>query len=1106
MQLRDLITLPKGALSSKTKLEGLQGSAHALLLANIAEHQSRPILCIAKNEEDAGYLQNDLSYLLDNRIETVAYFPSLYRRAIRFGQKDDVNEVSRTEVLELLHRGRVPQVIVTYPEALIEGVVNDEDYNNGRVTIQVGESYDRASLRRQLWDMGMEEVDYVYTPGHFAVRGSLIDIYSYSQTEPFRIDFFGDEVESIRPFDPETQLSSGQMDEVTILASFSLRQRASSSLLTRLPDDTIVYIDQFAFLEPAFQTTYTQPPVHPEDNVFSSLEELQEVLVPVDKLLEEIDSHTCIARNISVHEERWKEVAYNQSPEPLFHKNFELLTQLLRQYIDEGYRTTILCGQESQIRRLDSILSESGVTGVELILSPLHQGFIDHQQRVVFLTDHNIFERFHNYNLKNDEIRKHKTTLTLKEIQGLEYGDYVVHQNHGIATFGGLITMEQNGRLQETVRLNFRGGDSVFVSIHSLHHISRYKSRETEEPPQLSKLGSGAWDKLKERTKNKVKDIARDLIKIYAERLKVKGFAFSPDTYLQKELEASFMYEDTPDQERATEDVKADMERPTPMDRLICGDVGFGKTEIAIRAAFKAVADSKQVAVMVPTTVLAYQHYKTFAKRLEGFPCTVEYLSKSKTSKERRDILERLKNGDIDIIIGTHTLAGKSVEYKDLGLLVIDEEQKFGVATKERIRQYRIHVDTLTLSATPIPRTLQFSLMGARDLSNILTPPPNRYPIRTEHTTFDTETIGEMIQSELARDGQIFFIHNRVQNILTIKQQLERAVPGIRIGVGHGQMPAKELEEVLLGFIHHEYDLLLATTIVENGIDVPNANTIIINDAHRFGLSDLHQLRGRVGRGNRKAYCLLVTPPIELLTNNAKKRLQSIVTFASLGSGYHIAMQDLDIRGAGNLLGSEQSGFIADLGFETYKRVLEEAVQEVRDEELQEILGGDEAAEQTATIATSLLVTEIDTDVEAYFPQTYVPGDDERIALYRELDSIKREKDLQRYRARLIDRFGTPPTEAEELLNVARLRMLASSASIEKILLKQGLLKLQLLSDFSSVYYKSSMFATLLSNASRYGRGLSFNEADDKRSISIKGISSLEDAYMLLMQLLGRTE
>lgn len=1096
---------------AKVALEGLHGSGPSILLAALSSQIHAPILAIAKDAEEAAYLQNDLQILFggsselnesDESLPEVLFFPSLYRRAIRYGHKDPANEVIRTEVLELLREGTIPPLIVTYPEALIEGIVEQEAYERGRMQIHVGDTIPRTAFREKLWEMGFEEVDYVYTPGEFAVRGSLMDIYSFASESPMRLDFFDDELESIRAFDPETQLSHNRQDQLTILSSFDAQERASQSLLSLLPSDTLLYVHQVAFLPSALHEVYQLAPIHPEDNIFSSLADLQRVLVHPDALLEEVNQHPLIGTNFSTHTPT-SIISCAQKPEPLFHKNFLLLSQALLQYQSEGYHTIIMSDQEGQINRLRSIFEEQG-EGVSFTpLRPtLHGGFIDDELKVALFTDHTIFERFHNYRLKSDRIRRNRAVMTLKDLQSFEYGDYVVHLTHGIATFGGLVTIQQNGRQQETVRLNFRGGDSVYVSIHSLHHISKYKSKDNEEPPQLSKLGGTAWEKLKERTKQKVKDIARDLIKLYAERLKVKGFAFSPDTYLQKELEASFMYEDTPDQEQATLAVKADMEKPIPMDRLICGDVGFGKTEIAIRAAFKAVADSKQVALMVPTTVLAYQHFRTFTKRLHDFPCTVEYLTKAKSANERAQILQNLKEGKIDIIIGTHTLAGKTVQYKDLGLLIIDEEQKFGVAVKERIRRFRTHIDTLTLTATPIPRTLQFSLMGARDLSNILTPPPNRYPIRTEHTHYDLDLLAEIIQSELAREGQIYFIHNRVHNIYDIEHDLQSAVPGIRIAIAHGQMPTKELEQILLDFVHHRYDLLLATTIIENGIDVPNANTIIINDAHRFGLSDLHQLRGRVGRSHHKAYCYLLTPPLDALTSTAKRRIQAITTLSDLGSGIHIAMQDLDIRGAGNLLGAEQSGFIADLGIETYHRILEEAVLELKADEFSEVLDAPTPSAPTNT-PTYVVETAIDTDAQAYFPPTYVPGDAERIALYRQLDALQNPREIAPFIERLQDRFGPLPPEASELLEVVELRLLAAKAGVERILHRGGMLKLFLVSNPNSPYYRSTIFATILSNAARRSKDLHFKEdSDQRRTITVRGIHTIAAAHLLLQDLL----
>lgn len=1091
------LTLLKQQLSKGAKsiaVEGLQGSATAILLCALADSR-RPILAIAREEELAAYLQNDIALLLGE--QQVSFFPSLYKKAIRYGHIDLANEVIRSELLELIRGGDLPQIIVTYPEALIEGVVAAEAYEAGRLELSVGSEIDRKAFRKKLWEMGFEEKDYVYAPGDFAVRGSIIDIYSFAAEYPARLDFFDDELESIRLFDTENQLSREQIKEITILSSFKPEERTGHSLLSLLPNETLIYIDQQAYLSNSLETTYTTAPVHPEDNQFSTLQALQQVLVPPTQLLQEMERHQCILTNPQSIE---KSISFGQLPEPVFHKNFDLLSEALLKYQASGYDTIIMSDQEGQIERLQAIFAEQGKGIIFYPIMPtLHSGFIDDALQLALFTDHSIFERYHNFKLKSDKIRKSRAVMTLKDIQSFEFGDYVVHQNYGIATFGGLFTIDQNGRQKETVRLNFQGGDSVYVSIHSLHHISKYKSKDNEEPPRLSKLGGSAWDNLKERTKKKVKDIARNLIKLYAERLKIKGFAFSKDSYLQKELEASFMYEDTPDQEQATKDVKADMERAIPMDRLICGDVGFGKTEIAIRAAFKAVTDGKQVAVLVPTTVLAYQHFRTFSKRLKEFPARVDYLSQARSAKKRKEILEGLKEGKIDIVIGTHTLTGKGVEYKDLGLLIIDEEQKFGVAIKERLREMRAHIDTLTMTATPIPRTLQFSLMGARDLSNIMTPPPNRYPIRTEHLQYDIEVLSEAINAELARDGQIYFIHNRIHNINDIARDIARAVPGIRIAIGHGQMPAKELEKTLLGFVHHEYDLLLATTIVENGIDVGNANTIIINDAHRFGLSDLHQLRGRVGRSNRKAYCLLLTPPIEDLTPNAKRRMQSITSFSELGSGIHIAMQDLDIRGAGNLLGSEQSGFIADLGFETYKRILEEAVMELKDTEFDEVLTtlqGD--VEQPRDFVYE---TVVETDAEAYFPQLYVPGDNERITLYRELERLTTILDIQAYRLRLEDRFGNLPQEAEELLKVVELRILGKHSGVERVVQKQGLLKLYLVSDLNSGYYRSAIFSRILANATTWGRELRFKEEQGRRSISVQGINSVTQAYQLLEKL-----
>ena len=1094
----------------KIRLTGLQGSAVSFLLSGL----KHLVLCITPDEESAGYLFGDLIAVKGDESK-VLFFPSRYRRAIRFGQEDGANEVLRSEVIERLKKGGkdLPEIIVTHSAALLEGLPKEEDYAKSRIELRVGDTVPRKEFREKLWELGFEEVDYVYTPGQFAVRGSLFDIYSFAQERPVRLDFFGDDLESIRPFDPDTQLSDATQSEVVILADLSKPYADLASLLSLLPADSRLYISHFDYLEGDLKETYSLPPVHPEDNIFPSLTKLQDRLIRPDRLLRDLDGFHLLSENVPLDiEGAWTEVHFPQKPEPLFHKQFDLLSRTLSDYRAEGYETAIMSNQESQIERLESILSAQPESPAFTAISPtLHGGFIDDEMKLALLSDHNIFERYHTFRLKSDRIRSKSATLTLKEIKSFEYGDYIVHVNHGIGTFGGLFTIEKNGQPQEVVRLNYQGGDSIYVSIHSLHHISKYKSKDNDEPPRLAKLGSGAWDKIKERTKKKVKDIARDLIKLYAKRLREKGFAFSPDTYLQKELESSFKYEDTPDQQKATREVKADMEKPIPMDRLICGDVGFGKTEVAIRAAFKAVSDSKQVAVMVPTTVLAYQHYRTFSKRLKGFPVSVAYLTQSKTAKEKREILEGIETGKTDIIIGTHLLTGKTVKYKDLGLLIIDEEQKFGVSVKEKLRQTRAHIDTLTMTATPIPRTLQFSLLGARDLSNILTPPPNRHPIRTERATYSLEVIAEAIGAELAREGQVFFIHNRIHNIEDIARDIRAAVPGVRIGIAHGQLPPKEIEEVLLGFINHDFDVLLATSIVENGIDVPNANTIIINDAQRFGLSDLHQLRGRVGRGNQKAYCILLTPSLHLLTPNAKRRLESITTFSDLGSGIQLAMQDLDIRGAGNLLGAEQSGFIADLGYETYKRILEEAVMELKNDEFSELFEEEEEAKETTETAEApapgrryyVYETVLDTDLPAFFPPTYVPGDDERINLYKELDSLQSGRELRAYEDRLINRFGTPPPEAAALLTVMRLRLLGKRAGVERILLKGGTLSLQLVSDKESAYYRSKVFGNLLSGAVAPGMAgrVQLKDSPAGRFITVKKVTSLSDALTLLATL-----
>ena len=790
------------------------------------------------------------------------------------------------------------------------------------------------------------------------------------------------------------------------------------------------------------------------------------------------------------------------APQPLFHKNFNLLAQTLEDYQLQGYTLYILADSQKQQERLKDIFDSEELKRYQIRFTPvektIHEGFVDHEKHACFFTDHQIFDRFHKYNLRSDSARAGKMALTMKELQEMDYGDFIVHVDYGIGKFGGLVRVPTGDSYQEMIRIVYKNNDKVDVSIHSLYKISKYRRSDTGEPPRLSTLGTGAWDRLKEKAKKRIKDIARDLIKLYAQRRREKGFAYSADSYLQHELEASFLYEDTPDQSKATADVKKDMESGRPMDRLVCGDVGFGKTEVAIRAAFKAACDGKQVAVLVPTTVLAYQHYQTFKHRLEGLPVSLEYLSRARTAKDTRRILEELKEGKVDILIGTHKLISKSVQWHDLGLLIIDEEQKFGVSTKEKLRQLKVNVDTLTMSATPIPRTLQFSLMGARDMSIMRTPPPNRYPIQTEVITFDKSVIADAINFEMSRNGQVFFVCDRIAKLTELKMLIEKLVPDCRVAIGHGQMKPEELEKIIMGFINYDYDLLLSTTIVENGIDISNANTIIVNDAHRFGLSDLHQMRGRVGRSNKKAFCYLIAPAKACLTPESRRRLEALETFSDLGSGFNLAMQDLDIRGAGNLLGSEQSGFMEDLGYETYQKILSQAVTELKNEEFNDLyqqemdegkqLTGDDFVDDCA----------VESDLETYFPDTYVPGSSERMLLYRELDHLQSEEEVAEFRKRMIDRFGPVPREADELMCVVGLRRLGKSLGCEKIILKQGTMQLQFVSNVNSPFYRSEMFSRVLTYATTHIQDCALKEKNNKRYLRIRDIKSVEQAKNLL--------
>ena len=1117
--------------SGTVRIEGLCCSAVPLAFsaAGTIEKQRPIVLFVLADADEAGYFYQDLVQMQGD--DSVLYFPSSYRRAIKYNQKDAANEVLRTAVL-----GRITAVaaegglfIVTYPEALAEKVVAKTVLTDHSLKVHKGGTLDFSRLEQQLDSLGFVHVDYVYEPGQYAIRGSVFDVYSFASESPYRIDFFGDDIESIRTFDVQSQLSEGFVDQIVIVPEMQSRSAQSISILEFLPENTIVVTHNKHFLAERIEKIYQEGfslQAQLEEQAMPEYQEAEARAELAETFRTRVVNPTDFARQLNQMRQAIFSAGHNDTPttdsseavvrfdttaQPLFHKNFELVENECQRLLLEGYRIFILADSSKQIERLQDIFSafQPPVT-FEPVLHVLHEGFIDHTAHVCLFTDHQIFDRFHKYSLKSEKARRGKVALTLKEIHEFAIGDYVVHIDHGVGRFGGLVNVPNDSGTgyQEMIKLTYQNDDTVYVSIHALHKISKYRGKEGE-PPRISKLGTGAWERMKERVKAKVKDIARDLIRLYSQRLKEKGFAFSPDSYLQHELEASFAYEDTPDQLKATQDVKEDMERERPMDRLVCGDVGFGKTEIAIRAAFKAATDSKQVAVLVPTTVLAYQHYKTFQKRLKDFPVTIEYLSRARSTKEQKDLLARLSKGEIDIVVGTHKLISKTVKFKDLGLLIIDEEQKFGVSVKEKLRQVKTNVDTLTMSATPIPRTLQFSLMGARDLSVIQTPPPNRHPIQTEIHTFSPEVIAEAINFEMSRNGQVFFVNNKISNLPELEALIHRLVPDARVCIGHGRMEPKELEQIVFDFMNYEYDVLLSTTIVENGIDVPNANTIIVNAAQNYGLSDLHQMRGRVGRGNKKAFCYLLAPPLAVLPDDSRRRLQAIETFSDLGSGLNIAMQDLDIRGAGNMLGAEQSGFIADLGYETYQKVLGEAINELKNEELTNPADAANHASQTTGSGTNVfgagtgsaltfvLECNVESDIPAFFSETYVPSSSERMTLYRELDSLSRPEQIEEYKARLRDRFGAIPQQAEELIRIVPLKWAGQRLGIERLVLKQGRMICYLVANRKSFYYQSAAFSHIIRYATRHARECQFREGD-KPGIVIRNVTSVSQAQKIL--------
>ena len=1129
-QANALVDLLKKKSVHSLFLQGLVCSSASLFFGSMKTRLKRSVLFVLDDADEAGYFYHDLTQMLGQ--ESVFFFPSSYRRAVKYGQRDAANEILRTEVLARLSAGN-PIFIVSYPDALAELVVSKQHLDEKILKLSVGQQIPQVDVVHQLRDFNLQEVDYVYEPGQFAVRGSIIDVYSYSCEFPFRIDFFGDEIDTIRTFSIEDQLSKDKRESIEVVPELATGQTVKQCFLQFLEPSALVVMKDYTYLHDCIEKIYndgfsTQSLTEQlEGATEMEAERIRQEMKKELNLVSATDFQHALCEHVRVEFGKMADgaiarkqdqlaeakghsnavISFDMAPQPLFHKNFQLLAQTLEDYQLKGYTLYILADSQKQQQRLKDIFASEELEKYKIQFKPvdktIHEGFVDHEKKACFFTDHQIFDRYHKYNLRSDSARAGKMALTMKELQEMAPGDFIVHVDFGIGRFGGLVRVPMGDSYQEMIRIFYANHDIVDVSIHSLYKISKYRRGDTGEPPRLSILGSGAWDKLKNKAKKRIKDIARDLIKLYAKRRKEKGFAYSPDSYLQHELEASFLYEDTPDQSKATADVKKDMESKRPMDRLVCGDVGFGKTEVAIRAAFKAACDGKQVAVLVPTTVLAYQHYQTFMHRLEQLPVTVDYLSRARSAKDTRQILQSLEEGKIDILIGTHKLISKTVHWHDLGLLIIDEEQKFGVSTKEKLRQLKVNVDTLTMSATPIPRTLQFSLMGARDMSIMRTPPPNRFPIHTEVVTFNAETISDAINFEMSRNGQVYFVCDRIAKLPELKMLIEKKVPDCRVAIGHGQMKPEELEKIIMGFINYDFDVLLSTTIVENGIDISNANTIIVMDAHHFGLSDLHQMRGRVGRSNKKAFCYLIAPPKAALTFDARRRLEALETFSDLGSGFNLAMQDLDIRGAGNLLGSEQSGFMEDLGYETYQKILSQAVTELKNEEFSDLYQEEMKEGEQLTGDDFVDDCAVDSDLEMYFPDSYVPGSAERMLLYRELDHLDRDEEVEAFRQRMIDRFGPIPQEGDELIHVVGLRRVGKLLGCEKILLKGGAMQLQFVSNVDSPFYRSKMFSRVIAYATSHIQDCALKEKNNKRILRISHVKSVEQARSLLDMISG---
>jgi transcription-repair coupling factor (superfamily II helicase) len=1082
-------------------VSGISGAAISFLMSAVAHQTGKFQLIVAADKEKAAYLLNDLEMLISK--EDVLFLPESYRRAYDTEETDNANVLMRTEALNAISENKA-SVIVTYPSAICEKVISQQEIQTRKLTLKSGELVDYDFIMDVLIEYDFDRDDFVYEPGQFAARGGIIDVFSFAHELPVRIEFSGKKVESIRSFNPDTQLSEQIFESIDILPNIERKDKKESrfSLLEFIPKDSIVWVYEEKKLLDILQHFYKKAEESFEKLSGEIKRQAPELLfLRAEEFKEQMITHTAV--HWGPTQETANAIVFNTGAQPPFQKNFDLLLDELTNKKNQLYTSYIFSDQLKQIERIysifDELLKKRGIFDDAIhqeIFEPqffsIHEGFIDHDLKIACYTDHQIFERYKRFSLKATFSKEQ--SITIKELTNLNPGDYITHIDHGIGQFGGLEAVVNDGKKQESVRLIFKDGDTVFVSIHSLHKISRYSSKDGKQPT-LNKIGTATWQTIKAKTKKKVKELAFDLIKLYAKRKAEKGFAFSPDSYLQNELEASFIYEDTPDQYKATQDVKTDMERTYPMDRLICGDVGFGKTEVALRAAFKAVCDNKQVAVLVPTTVLALQHYKTFSKRLKDFPCNVDYLNRFKSTKQVKESLEKLEKGQTDIIIGTHKLVGKDIKFKDLGLLIIDEEQKFGVSTKDKLKTFKASVDTLTLTATPIPRTLQFSLMGARDLSIIRTPPPNRYPVVTELRGFNEELIRDAIMFETSRNGQVFFIHNRVQNIMDITGMVSRLCPGVKVKFAHGQMEGHQLEEIMLEFIEGDLDVLVSTSIVESGLDIPNANTIFINDAQNFGLSDLHQMRGRVGRSNKKAFCYLLTPPLITLTNEARRRLNALLEFSDLGSGFNIAMKDLDIRGAGDILGAEQSGFINEIGYETYQKILAEAIQELKQNEFKDLF----TEELNASGHKWFDDCTIDTDLEVMIPQTYIDNIAERLSLYKTIDGFKTEYEIQKFRSELKDRFGAIPQQTEELFHAVRLRMKGEELGLEKITLKKNTLICYFISNKNSSYYQSEVFARVLQFLQKpASKVVEFKERNGKLTLTLKNMRTISDALKFL--------